>query len=67
LLDNCEIGAEAVIGAGAIVTRGSKVPPRTLVLGQPGKVVRELREDEWRQGRFLAARYVEVAKAHRES
>jgi len=67
LLDNCEIGAEAVVAAGAVVTAGTKVPPRTLVLGTPGKVVRDLREDEWQQGRQLAARYVEVAKAHRQS
>jgi carbonic anhydrase/acetyltransferase-like protein (isoleucine patch superfamily) len=67
LLDNCEIGAEALIAAGAIVTAGTKIPPRTLVVGQPGKVVRDLRESEWQQGRMLAARYVEVARAHRES
>ncbi|HET7545181.1 MAG TPA: gamma carbonic anhydrase family protein [Polyangiaceae bacterium] len=67
LLDNCEIGAEATIAAGALVTAGTKIPPRTLVVGTPGKVVRELRDDEWPQGRLLAARYVEVAKAHRQS
>ncbi|MEO6601368.1 MAG: gamma carbonic anhydrase family protein [Polyangiaceae bacterium] len=66
LLDNCEIGEEALIGAGAVITAGTKIPPRTLVLGQPGKVVRELRESEWQQGRLLAARYVEVARAHRD-
>jgi carbonic anhydrase/acetyltransferase-like protein (isoleucine patch superfamily) len=67
LLDNCEIGAEAVIAAGSVITSGSKIPPRTLVMGTPGRVVRELRDDEWPQGRELAARYVEVARAHRES
>jgi gamma-carbonic anhydrase len=67
LLDNCEIGAEATIAAGAVVTAGTKVPPRTLVVGTPGKVVRDLTESEWQQGRLLAARYVEVAKAHRQS
>ena len=67
LLDNCEIGAEALIAAGAVVTAGTKIPPRTLVIGQPAKVVRDLRDDEWRQGRMLAARYVEVAQAHRVS
>jgi gamma-carbonic anhydrase len=67
LLDNCEIGAEALIAAGSVVTAGTKVPPRTLVLGQPAKVVRELRENEWTQGRMLAARYVEVARAHQSS
>jgi carbonic anhydrase/acetyltransferase-like protein (isoleucine patch superfamily) len=67
LLDNCEIGAEAMIAAGALVTAGTKVPPRTLVVGSPGKVLRDLGESEWQQGRLLAARYVEVAKAHRRS
>jgi carbonic anhydrase/acetyltransferase-like protein (isoleucine patch superfamily) len=66
LLDNCEIGAEALIAAGTVLTAGSKIPPRTLVVGQPGKVVRELTESEWQQGRLLAARYVEVAQAHRD-
>jgi len=67
LLDNCEIGAEALVAAGAVVTGGMKVPPRTLVVGQPARVLRDLRESEWQQGRLLAARYVEVAAQHRES
>jgi carbonic anhydrase/acetyltransferase-like protein (isoleucine patch superfamily) len=67
LLDNCEIGTEALVAAGTVITGGTKVPPRTLVVGQPGKVVRALRENEWQQGRLLAARYIEVARAHRES
>jgi len=67
LLDNCEIGAEALVAAGTVVTAGTKVPARTLVVGTPGKVVRDLKEDEWQQGRLLAARYVQVAKAHRQS
>ncbi len=67
LLDNCEIGAEALVAAGTLITGGMKVPPRTLVVGQPGRVLRDLRESEWTQGRLLAARYVEVAAHHRES
>ena len=67
LLDNCEIGAESLIAAGSVITPGTKIPPRRLVVGRPGKVVRELRDDEWPQGRTLAARYIELAHAHRES
>ena len=64
LLDNCSIGAECIIGAGALVTQNTVVPPRTLFLGSPGKVIRELKEAEWRQGRELALRYVENARAY---
>ena len=67
LLDNCEIGEECLIAAGTVVTAETKIPPRSLVLGQPGKVVRSLRGAEAQQGRMLAARYVEVARAHRDS
>src|SRR6187402_643744 len=42
LLDNCEIGAEALVAAGAVVTANMKVPPRTLVVGMPAKVLRDL-------------------------
>ena len=66
LLDNCEIGAECLVGAGSVVTPGTKIPPRRLVLGQPARVVRELDESEWSQGRTLALRYVELARAYRE-
>ncbi|HKO46501.1 MAG TPA: gamma carbonic anhydrase family protein [Polyangiaceae bacterium] len=67
LLDNCEIGAEALVAAGTVISAGTIVPPRTLILGTPGKIVRDLQESEWQRGRLLAARYVELAKAHRQS
>jgi gamma-carbonic anhydrase len=67
LMDNAVIGAEALVAAGTLVPAGMLVPPRTLVRGSPGKVVRELREEEWTQGRMLAARYVGVAEQHRRS
>ncbi|MEO7034875.1 MAG: gamma carbonic anhydrase family protein [Polyangiaceae bacterium] len=66
LLDNCEIGEESLIAAGTVITGETKIPPRSLVLGQPGKVVRSLRGSEAQQGRTLAARYVEQARAHRD-
>jgi carbonic anhydrase/acetyltransferase-like protein (isoleucine patch superfamily) len=67
LLDNAVIGAEAMIGAGTLVPLDMIVPPRTLVLGRPGRVIRDLREDEWTLGRKLAARYVGVAGDHARS
>ena len=46
LLDDCEIGDDCIIGAGTIVTQKKIIPPRSLVVGSPGKVVRELTPEE---------------------
>ena len=67
LMDNAEIGAEALVAAGTLVPSNLVVPPRTLVRGQPGKVIRDLTEEEWKTGRMLAERYVGVARTHAAS
>jgi carbonic anhydrase/acetyltransferase-like protein (isoleucine patch superfamily) len=46
ILDKAEIGEFALVGAGSLVPVGKKVPPRTLVIGNPFQVVRELTDDE---------------------
>lgn len=46
ILTGAQIGDECIIGAGAVVTEGKAIPPRSLVLGVPGKVVRQVTEEE---------------------
>ncbi|SDH92157.1 Carbonic anhydrase or acetyltransferase, isoleucine patch superfamily [Alteribacillus persepolensis] len=46
VLDGAEIGEYSIIGANALVPSGKVIPPRSLVLGSPGKVVRELTEKD---------------------
>ncbi len=46
VLDNAEIGEECIIGAHTLVPKGMKIPPRSLVIGTPAKIVRPLTEDE---------------------
>lgn len=46
ILDDAEIGDECIIGAGALVTKNTRLPPRSLALGSPAKVVRELKPEE---------------------
>ena len=46
VMDEAEIGEQAFVAASAFVRAGMKVPPRSLVAGVPGKVVRELTDDE---------------------
>lgn len=62
ILDGAEIGLQSLIGAGALVTGGMKVPPGSLVLGSPARIVRSLAEEE-RQGlKHWAEKYVENAE-----
>ncbi|MDK2372578.1 MAG: gamma carbonic anhydrase family protein [Candidatus Korarchaeota archaeon] len=61
VLDGAVVEEAAVVGAGALVPPGKEIPPATLVLGIPAKVVRELSEDEIR--RFRREREVVIEKA----
>jgi len=62
LLDGCTIGEGSIIGAGAVVPPGKAVPPRSVVMGVPGKVVREVSEEEARAVLENAARYVRLGR-----
>ncbi len=64
LLDNAVIGEESLIAAGSVVPPRMVVPPRSMVRGQPGRVVRELSDDERLEGRRGAAHYVDLAAEH---
>ncbi len=66
VLDGAEIGARSIIGANALVTVGAKIPPGSLVLGSPGKVVRSLSPEEQAGIRHWALKYVENARLFRE-
>ncbi len=48
ILNNAVIGKNCLIGAGALVTEGKVIPDNSMVLGSPGKVVKEL-GPEWEQ------------------
>ncbi len=61
LLPRSEIGDECLIGAGAVVTEGMKVPPRSVVLGVPGKVVRPVTPEEVKGFLESARGYVRLA------
>ena len=46
ILDHANIGSRSIIGAGALVTGGVVIPPESLVIGSPAKVVRKLTAEE---------------------
>jgi carbonic anhydrase/acetyltransferase-like protein (isoleucine patch superfamily) len=70
ILDGARIGELALIGAGALVGEGMEVPSRTLVVGVPGRVKRELRPEEiahleqsWKNYMMYAERYLAASSA----
>ncbi len=65
LLDGSVIGKECLIGAGALIPEGAKIPPRSLVLGMPGRVKRKLRAEELSLLHRRAKDYVRYAAEHR--
>ncbi len=64
LLSGSEIGEECVIAAGALVPPGMKVPPRSVVMGIPGKVVRAATTEEIARTRTINERYREMARLY---
>jgi carbonic anhydrase/acetyltransferase-like protein (isoleucine patch superfamily) len=58
LLNGVHIGHDSVIAAGTLLTEGTRIPPRSLVMGRPGKVKRELTDEEVAEIRWYADNYV---------
>jgi len=66
VLDGAEVGEEAVVAAGALVPPGGRDPARTLAVGTPARVRRELTEEELAYHRDTADYYVGLARRHGE-
>jgi carbonic anhydrase/acetyltransferase-like protein (isoleucine patch superfamily) len=63
ILNHAQIGSGCIIGARALITEGMVVPPRSLVLGIPGKI-RPLRDDQLERIRQNAQSYVDLKQAY---
>lgn len=59
LLTGCRIGWGSIIGANALVGEGKMIPPRSLVLGTPGRVVRSVTDQELEELLASAKGYAE--------
>ena len=62
IMDGVVIGERSIIGARALVTGGTVIPPGSLVLGSPGKVVKTLDKEEQAKVKYLAQKYVKVSR-----
>jgi carbonic anhydrase/acetyltransferase-like protein (isoleucine patch superfamily) len=62
VLNGARIGEDSIVAAGTLVTEGTVVPPRSMVMGVPGKVRRSLTDEEVAAIRESAANYVRYKK-----
>ena len=62
VLNGAKIGKNCIVGAGALVTQNTEIPDNSLVLGNPAKVKRDVREDEIKHAMDNALEYVELLK-----
>ncbi|MBM7716387.1 gamma carbonic anhydrase family protein [Siminovitchia sp. FSL H7-0308] len=64
ILDNVEIGEECIIGANTLIPSGKKIPPRSLVVGSPGKVTRSLNDKDLELIQLSIDTYVQKGKEY---
>ena len=64
ILDGARIGTRSIVGANATVKQGMDVPPGSLVLGTPAKIVRTLSEAEQDEIKMWALRYVRLSREY---
>lgn len=62
VLNGAKIAKDSIVGAGALVTEGKEFPEKSLILGVPGKLVRQLEVNEIEKIKENALVYVELSK-----
>ncbi|MBK8475874.1 MAG: gamma carbonic anhydrase family protein [Opitutaceae bacterium] len=65
ILDGAEIGEQSIIGAHSLVTNGTKIPPGSLAVGVPAKVIKQLSPEERAKIRTWAEKYEKVSAFHK--
>ena len=66
-MDDVVIGEDSIIGAGALVTQSTVIPPGSIVLGAPAKVQREVSQKDLDLIREASERYVDFSRVYLEA
>jgi carbonic anhydrase/acetyltransferase-like protein (isoleucine patch superfamily) len=64
VLDGAKVGARSIIGANATVRQGMEIPPGSMVVGTPAKIVRDLTPEEQEGLSLWAIRYVRLSREY---
>ena len=62
ILNNAKIGNNCIIGAKALITEGTEIPDNSLVVGAPGKVIRQVSDETVKDLLHSAEHYVERSR-----
>lgn len=65
VLDDARVGTQSLIAAGSLISPGTIIPPRSLVMGVPGRVKRELTEEEVLGLNAFWQNYVDYVPKHK--
>jgi len=65
LLNGCRIGENSIVAAGALVKEGQIVPPNSLAVGVPARVIPYVTEERAEANRRTALHYVELGRRHK--
>jgi len=66
ILNGAQIGENCLIGANSLITEGKEIPDNSVVMGSPGKVVREITPEQVAGLHQSALHYIEIFKRYKE-
>ena len=65
LLNGVRVGSGSIIGAGAVLPEGKRIPENSLVIGVPGRIVRQTTAEERVRIKHTVDAYLELTRRHR--
>ncbi len=65
LLNGVKVGSGSIIGAGAVLPEGKRIPENSLVIGVPGRIVRQTTNEERMRIQRTVQAYLELSEQHR--
>jgi carbonic anhydrase/acetyltransferase-like protein (isoleucine patch superfamily) len=66
IMNRARIGRHCIIGANSLITEGKEIPDRSLVMGAPGKIIRQVTDEEIAMIQWNADNYVRKIALYRE-
>jgi carbonic anhydrase/acetyltransferase-like protein (isoleucine patch superfamily) len=66
LLNGVHVGTGSIVGAGAVLTEGKRIPENSLVIGVPGRIVRQTTHEERARIKRTVEAYLELSASHRK-